>query len=158
MCGLCPQMVGNHLLKSSRKITVCTGKKRKLGGMIAQFGYCTFTPRTGKTSAEVIEIVPCAKISGVTSGSSGFMWHHATSKVAQFSPCYLVLVLLYGVSTVKVAKGDQDEEVVRYVARLSSGCDLVEKFIASGVWPLAHGWALGEIIPRWMPTLGDKLV
>jgi hypothetical protein len=36
-------------------------QKRKIGGMIAQFGSCTFTPRTGNTSAEVIEIVLCAK-------------------------------------------------------------------------------------------------
>jgi hypothetical protein len=36
-------------------------QKRKIGGKIAQFGSCTFTPRTGKTSTEVIEIVPCAK-------------------------------------------------------------------------------------------------
>jgi hypothetical protein len=34
----------------------------------------------------------------------------------------------------------------------------MEEFIACRVWPLAHGWAFGEIIPRQMPTLGDKLV
>jgi hypothetical protein len=52
-----------------------------------------------------------------------------------------------------VAKGDQDKEALRYVARRSSGRDFVEEFIASGVWPLAHGWALGEIIPHQMPTI-----
>jgi hypothetical protein len=26
------------------------------------------------------------------------------------------------------------------------------------VWPLAHGWVLGEVCPRRMPTLGDRLV
>jgi hypothetical protein len=36
-------------------------QKRKIGDKIAQFGSCTFTPRTGKTSAEVVEIVPCAR-------------------------------------------------------------------------------------------------
>jgi hypothetical protein len=45
-----------------------------------------------------------------------------------------------------------------YAARLSSGRDLVEEFIEYGVWPLAHGWVLGEVCPRWMPTLGDLLV
>jgi hypothetical protein len=35
-------------------------QQRKIGNKIAQFGSCTFTPRTGKTSAEVVEIVPCA--------------------------------------------------------------------------------------------------
>jgi hypothetical protein len=34
----------------------------------------------------------------------------------------------------------------------------VEEFIACGVWPLAHGWALGKIAPRRMPTLGGQLV
>jgi hypothetical protein len=36
-------------------------QKRKIGNKIAQFESCTFTPRTGKTSAEVVEIVPCAR-------------------------------------------------------------------------------------------------
>jgi hypothetical protein len=36
-------------------------KKKVIGGKIAQFGTCTFTPRTGKTSGEVVELVPCAK-------------------------------------------------------------------------------------------------
>jgi hypothetical protein len=36
-------------------------QKRKIGDKIAQFGSCTFTPRTGKTSVEVVEIVPCAR-------------------------------------------------------------------------------------------------
>jgi hypothetical protein len=36
-------------------------QKKKIGGLIAQFWSCTFTPRTGKTSVEVVEIVPCAK-------------------------------------------------------------------------------------------------
>jgi hypothetical protein len=36
-------------------------QKRKISDKIAQFGTCTFTPRTGKTSAEVVEIVPYAR-------------------------------------------------------------------------------------------------
>jgi hypothetical protein len=36
-------------------------KKNKIGDKIAQFGSCTFTPRTGKTSVEDVEIVPCAR-------------------------------------------------------------------------------------------------
>jgi hypothetical protein len=44
------------------------------------------------------------------------------------------------------------------VARLSSDRDLVEEFVACGVWPLVHGWVLGEIRPRRMLTLGDKMV
>jgi hypothetical protein len=36
-------------------------QKRKIRNKIAQFGSCTFTPMTWKTSAEVMEIVPCAR-------------------------------------------------------------------------------------------------
>jgi hypothetical protein len=43
-------------------------------------------------------------------------------------------------------------------AGLSSGRDLVEEFVAYGVWPLAHGWALGEVCPRQMPSHGGRLV
>jgi hypothetical protein len=36
-------------------------QKRKIGNKVAQFGSCTFTPKTGKTSMEVVELVPCAR-------------------------------------------------------------------------------------------------
>jgi hypothetical protein len=58
----------------------------------------------------------------------------------------------------KVVEEDEDEGALRYAARLSSRHDLVEEFIAYGVWPLAHDWVLGEVCPRRMPTLGDQLV
>jgi hypothetical protein len=35
---------------------------------------------------------------------------------------------------------------------------LVEEFIGYGVCPLAHGWVLGEVCPRQIPTLGQQLV
>jgi hypothetical protein len=41
---------------------------------------------------------------------------------------------------------------------MSSGHDLVEEFIGYGVWPLTHGWVLGEVCPRQMPTLDEQLV
>jgi hypothetical protein len=47
----------------------------------------------------------------------------------------------------EVAKEDEDEGALRQAARLSSGRDLVDEFIAYGVWPLAHGWLLGEVTP-----------
>jgi hypothetical protein len=53
-----------------------------------------------------------------------------------------------------VAEKDEDEGALRYAARLSSGRDLVEEFIAYGVWPLAHSWTLVEVTPHWMSTLG----
>jgi hypothetical protein len=36
-------------------------QKRKIGNKIAQFGSCTFTLKTGKTSMEVVELVPYAR-------------------------------------------------------------------------------------------------
>jgi hypothetical protein len=46
-----------------------------------------------------------------------------------------------------------DEGALRCAAGLSSGRDLVEEFVAYGVWPLAHGWALGEVVAQ---TYFDK--
>jgi hypothetical protein len=53
---------------------------------------------------------------------------------------------------------NEDEGALRCAARMSSGRDLVEKFAGYGVWPLAHGWALGEVCPREMPSRGGQLV
>jgi hypothetical protein len=58
----------------------------------------------------------------------------------------------------EVAEDDADEGVLRCAARMSSGRDLVEDFIRYGVWPLVHGWALGEVCPREMPSQGEQLV
>jgi hypothetical protein len=57
-----------------------------------------------------------------------------------------------------VAEDDEDEGALLCAARMSSGRDLVEEFIGYGVWPLAHGWVLGEVCPRQMSTLGQQLV
>ena len=58
----------------------------------------------------------------------------------------------------EVAEEDADEGALRCAADMSSGCDLVEEFVAYGVWPLARGWALGEVCPRQMPSRGGMLV
>jgi hypothetical protein len=58
----------------------------------------------------------------------------------------------------EVAEDDEDEGALRGTARMSRGHDLVEEFIRFGVWPLAHGWALGEVCPREMPSLGGQRV
>jgi hypothetical protein len=68
------------------------------------------------------------------------------------SHCYVAL------PPFEVAEDDEDEGALRYAARMRSGRDLVEEFIGYGVWPLAHGWVLGEVCPRQMPTLGEQLV
>jgi hypothetical protein len=36
-------------------------QKSMIGNKVAQFGSCTFTPKTCKTSMEVVELVPCAR-------------------------------------------------------------------------------------------------
>jgi hypothetical protein len=58
----------------------------------------------------------------------------------------------------EVAEDDENEGALRCAARMSSERDLVEEFIGYGVWPLAHGWVLGEVCPREMPSLGGQRV
>jgi hypothetical protein len=57
----------------------------------------------------------------------------------------------------EVAEDDRDEGALRCATRMSSGRDLVEEFIGYGV-ALAHGWTLGEVCPRQMPSLGGLQV
>jgi hypothetical protein len=130
-----------------------------IGNKIAQFGSCTFTPKTGKTSMEVVELVPCAR-------NKWGNWHefwfyvaegtvedHPGLPVAEMCSHYYSAYLQF-----EVAEEDADEGALRCAADLSSGRDLVEEFVAYGVWPLAHGWALGEVCPRQMPSRGGMLV
>jgi hypothetical protein len=58
----------------------------------------------------------------------------------------------------EVAEEDEDEGAFRCASRMSSGRDLVEEFVGYGVWPLAHGWALGKVCPRQMTSHGGMLV
>jgi hypothetical protein len=58
----------------------------------------------------------------------------------------------------EVAEEDADEGALRCAAGMSSGRVLVEEFVAYGVWPLARGWALGEVCPRQMPSCGGMQV
>jgi hypothetical protein len=118
--------------------------KRMIGNKIAQFGSCTFTPKTGKTSMEVVELVPCARnkwgnwwefwfyvVEGTVEDHLGLpvgeMCSHYYSAYPQF----------------EVAEEDADEGALRCAAGMSSGRDLVEEFVVYGVWPLERGWALG---------------
>jgi hypothetical protein len=68
------------------------------------------------------------------------------------SHCYVAFPLF------ELAEDDEDKGALRYAACMNRGRDLVEEFIGYGVWPLAHGWVLGEVCPRRMLTLGDQLV
>jgi hypothetical protein len=42
-------------------------------------------------------------------------------------------------------KGDKNEDTLHRAARMSNDHDLVEEFIACGVWPLVHGWDVGAV-------------
>jgi hypothetical protein len=134
-------------------------QKKKIGNKIAQFGSCTFTPRTGKTSAEVVEIVPCARNKW---GNWWDYWFYVSGGEVEGLPGLLAAIMCshcyVAFPPFEVAEDDEDEGALRYAVRLSSGRDLVEEFIGYGLWPLAHGWVLGEVCPCRMPSLGDQLV
>jgi hypothetical protein len=134
-------------------------QKRKIGDKIAKFGSCTFTLRTGKTSSEVVEIVPCARNKW---GNWWDFWFYVASGdvegLSSLPPAILSSHCYVAFPRFEVADEDKDKGALRYAARLSSGHDLVEEFIAYGVWPLAHGWPLGEVSHCRMPTLGGQMV
>jgi hypothetical protein len=115
--------------------------------------------RTGKTSTEVVEIVPCARNKW---GNWWDFWFYVScgevKDLPRLPPAILCSHCYVAFPRFEVAEDDEDEGALRYAARMSSGRDLVEEFIGYGVWPLAHGWVLGEVCPRQMPTLGDRLV
>jgi hypothetical protein len=97
-------------------------QKKKIGDKIAQFGSCTFTPRTGKTSAEVVEIVPCAQNKW---GNWWDFWFYVSCGEVEGLPglpaaimcshCYVAFPRF------EEAKDDENEGALRYAARMSSG-------------------------------------
>jgi hypothetical protein len=111
-------------------------QKRKIGHEIAQFGSCTFTPKTGKTSMEVVELVPCARNKW---GNWWEFWFYVSKGTVEDHPGLSVAVICshYYVAypQFEVAEDDADEGALRCAARMSSGHDLVEEFIRYGVWP-----------------------
>jgi hypothetical protein len=134
-------------------------QKRKVGNKIAQFGSCTFTPRTGKTSAEVVELVPCVHNKW---GNWYDYWFYVAGGEVEDLPGLLAAVMCshcyVAFPLFDMAEDDSDEGALRCAARMISGRHFVEEFIGYGVWPLAHGWALGEVYPCQMPSLGEQLV
>jgi hypothetical protein len=134
-------------------------QKRMIGSEVAQFGSCTFTPKTGKTTMQVVELVPCARNKW---GNWQDFWFYVAEGAAEDHPGLPVSEMCSHFYSAyppfEVADEDADEGALRCAAGLSSGRDLVEEFVAFGVWPLAHGWALGKVCPRQMPSHGGKLV
>jgi hypothetical protein len=134
-------------------------KKRMIGDEVAQFGSCTFTPKTGKTTMEVVELVPCARNKWGNWNEFWFYVAEGTVEDHERLPASEMCSHFYSAyPPFEVAEEDADEGALRCAAGLSSGRDLVEEFVAYRVWPLAHGWALGEVCPRQMPSHGGKLV
>jgi hypothetical protein len=134
-------------------------QKRKIGNKIAQFGSCTFTPKTGKTSMEVVELVPCARNKW---GNWWEFWFYVAEGTIEDHPGLPVAEMCSHYYSAypqfEVAEEDENEGALRCAACMSSGRDLVEEFVGYGVWPLACGWALGEVCPRQMPSRGGMLV
>jgi hypothetical protein len=134
-------------------------QKRMIGNKIAQFGSCTFTPKTGKTSMEVVELVPCARNKW---GNWWEFWFYVAEGTVEDHPGLPMVEMCSHYYSAypqfEVAEGDADEGALRCAAGMSSGRDLVEEFVAYGVWPLARGWARGEVCPRQIPSRGGMQV
>jgi hypothetical protein len=62
-------------------------QKRMIGDEVAQFGSCTFTPKTGKTTMQVVELVPCARNKWGNWNEFGFTSRRVPSKTMRGSPC-----------------------------------------------------------------------
>jgi hypothetical protein len=134
-------------------------QKRMIGNKIAQFGSCTFTPKTGKTSMEVVELVPCARNKW---GNWWEFWFYVAEGTVEDHPGLPVAEMCSHYYSAypqfEVAEEDADEGALLCTTGMSSGRDLVEEFVAYGVWPLARGWALGEVCPLQMPSRGGMQV
>jgi hypothetical protein len=108
---------------------------------------------------EVMELVPCARNKW---GNWWDYWFYVSEVEVEDHPGLPAAIMCshYYVAypPFEVAEDDENEGALRIAARTSSGRDLVEEFIGYGVWPLAHGCALGEVCPREMPSLGGRKV
>jgi hypothetical protein len=115
-------------------------QKRMIGNKVAQFGSCTFTSKTGKTSMEVVELVPCAHNKW---GNWHEFWFYVAEGTVEDHPGLPVAEMCSHYYSAypqfEVAEEDASEGALRCATGLSSGRDLVEEFVAYGVWPLAHG-------------------
>jgi hypothetical protein len=117
-------------------------QKRKIGHNIAQFGSCTFTPRTGKTSIEVVKLVPCARNKW---GNWWDFWFYVSKGEVENHPGLPVAMMCshYYVAypQFEVAEDNEDEGALQCATRMSSERDLVEEFIGYGPWHMAGRWA-----------------
>jgi hypothetical protein len=108
---------------------------------------------------EVVELVPCARNKW---GNWWEFWFYVAEGIVEDHPGLPVAEMCSHYYSAypqfEVAEEDENEKALRCAARMSNGRDLVEEFVGYGVWPLACGWALGEVCPRQMPSRGGMLV
>jgi hypothetical protein len=62
-------------------------QKRMIGDEVAQFGSCTFMPKTGKTTMEVVELVPCTRNKWGNWNEFWFYVAEGTIETIRGSPC-----------------------------------------------------------------------
>jgi hypothetical protein len=131
-------------------------QKRKIGHEIAQFGSCTFTPRTGKTSMEIVELVPCARNKWGNWWdiwfyvSEGTVEDHLGLPVAVMCSHYYVAYPQF-----EVAEDDEDKGALRCAARMSSGRDLRNlSGMGYGPWHMARHW-VKYALARCPPGVGS---
>jgi hypothetical protein len=106
-------------------------EKRMIGDEVAQFGSYTFTPKTGKTTMEVVELVPCARNKW---GNWHEFWFYVMEGTVEDHPGLPVSEMCSHFYSAyppfEVAEEDADEGALRCAAGLSSRRDLVEEFVA----------------------------
>jgi hypothetical protein len=108
---------------------------------------------------EVVELVPCACNKWGNWWDYRFYVSEAEVEDHPGLPAAIMCSHYYvAYPPFDVPEDEENEGALRIAARTSSGRDLVEEFIGYEVWPLAHGWALGEVCPREMPSLGGRKV
>jgi hypothetical protein len=102
-------------------------QKRMIGDEVAQFGSCTFTPKTGKTTMQVVELVPCARNKWGNWNEFWFYVAEGTVENHEGLPVSEMCSHFYSAyPPFEVAEEDADEGALRCATGLSSGRDLVE--------------------------------
>jgi hypothetical protein len=101
-------------------------QKRMIGDEVAQFGSCTFTPKTGKTTMQVVELVPCARNKWGNWNEFWFYVAEGTVEGHEGLPMSEMCSHFYSAyPPFEVAEEDADEGALRCAAGQSSGRDLV---------------------------------
>ena len=87
---------------------------------MGQFGSCTFTPKTGKTKDNVVELVPYAK--------NKWGWTKSWSKSSVMSSFQFDAFLHFS-----IGEKDRDDRSFDLAVVTCGGRDLVEKYVACRV-------------------------